>query len=184
MLACFIVLFLVIDIVTAYAKKEDKPHKGILNLLLFSVAFCFAVYIAWPYLWKDPVTNFTDSFTKLSHFNIWTGIMLLGGKYVSSMNLPWTYFPTWFLISNPILWLITGFAGFVWAGIAFLGKPLQFFRNTPGAQLPALPHVFCRAYSRGTYLTFYYLRRLAASLFCLSVFCNAGIILYQQNIQQ
>ncbi|MFI5196943.1 MAG: phospholipid carrier-dependent glycosyltransferase, partial [Chitinophagales bacterium] len=102
MLACFIGLFLVIDLITAYTKKEEKPNKTILNLLFFTVGFCFTVYIAWPYLWKDPVHNFVDSFTKLSHFNLWTGIMLLGGKYISSMNLPWTYFPTWFLISNPI----------------------------------------------------------------------------------
>ena len=130
MLACFIGLFLVIDTAMAYAKKEDKPNKNVVNLLLFLAGFCFTVYIAWPYLWKDPVHNFVESFTKLSHFNLWTGIMLLGGKYISSMNLPWTYFPTWFLISNPILWLIMGFAGFVWAGIAFLSKPLQFLRNT------------------------------------------------------
>lgn len=130
MLACFIGLFLVIDTITAYSKKEDKPHTNILNLLFFFIGFTFTVYIAWPYLWKDPVHNFVESFSKLSHFNLWTGIMLLGGKYVSSMNLPWTYFPTWFLISNPILWLLLGFAGLVWAGIAFLSKPLHFFRNT------------------------------------------------------
>jgi len=131
MLACFIVLFLIVDIIGAYARKEEKANVHIINFALFCVGFCFTVYMAWPYLWKDPVTNFVDSFAKMSHFNLWTGIMLLGGKYVSSMALPWTYFPTWFLISNPIVWLIFGFAGFIWAGIAFLGRPLHYLRNTP-----------------------------------------------------
>ena len=131
MLACFIGLFLVIDMATAYVKKEEHARKTLMNLIFFFVGFCFTVYIAWPYLWKDPIHNFVDSFTKLSHFNLWTGIILLGGKYISSMNLPWTYFPTWFMISNPILWLILGFAGFIWAGISFLGRPLHFLKNTP-----------------------------------------------------
>ena len=129
MLAAFIVVFLLIDTAVAYAQKEEKPNKHLMNLLFFAFGCCFTIYIAWPYLWKDPVHNFVESFAKLSHFNFFSGIMLLGGKYVSSMNLPWTYFPTWFLISNPILWLVLGFAGFIWAGIAFLGKPLQFLKN-------------------------------------------------------
>jgi hypothetical protein len=61
---------------------------------------------------------------------LWNGSILLGGKYIQSTQLPWTYFFTWFFISNPILWLIGGIAGMCLIISAFFKTPLDFLRNT------------------------------------------------------
>jgi len=54
----------------------------------------------------------------------------MGGKMLESTKLPWTYFPTWFLISNPELWLIAGFCGLVLVLMAFVKNPVQYLHNT------------------------------------------------------
>lgn len=129
MLAVFILFFLLIDLIFN-AKEKQSVVKPVISMLLFSGGFCALVFIAWPYLWRNPVHNFTESFSKLANF-AWNGSILMGGKYLDSNKLPWTYFPTWFLISNPILWLIGGFAGLVLIVADFFRRPLDYLRNTP-----------------------------------------------------
>lgn len=123
-----ILSFLGLDLITAIAKKH-QPKQQALNMLVFFVGFCLSLYLGWPYLWQHPITNFIDSFSSLAHF-MWKGSVLMNGDFVPGTQIPWTYFPTWFLISNPELWLIAGFGGIVWLVIDFFKKPLAFFQNT------------------------------------------------------
>jgi hypothetical protein len=128
MLGFFFILFWLIDLFTE--EPQRKPAKSIVDVALFCAGLCFAVYITWPYLWKNPVHHFTESFGALANFN-WNGGVLVGGKYYDSTKLPWTYFFTWFFISNPILWLIAGLSGIGLAIYAFFQRPLHFIKNTP-----------------------------------------------------
>ena len=129
MVFCFIIAFLLIDLFTQMKKKE-QVSKAIINILLFTAGFCFLLYISWPYIWKSPVHTFIESFGKMSHFG-WKGALLFDGTMESSDKpLPWTYFPTWFLISNPPVWLLAGFAGFAWLLYDFSKRPHVFFQNT------------------------------------------------------
>ncbi len=129
MVFCFIIAFLLIDLF-AQIKKKEQISKTIVNIAMVSVGFCLLLYVSWPYIWKSPVHTFVESFGKMSHFG-WKGALLFDGQiYVSDKPLPWTYFPAWFLISNPELWLIAGFAGIVWLCYDFFKKPLLFFQNT------------------------------------------------------
>ena len=129
MLGLFILAFLVIDLVNNVLKKE-KPANTLFSLALFFSGFCGIVYAAWPYLWRSPLHNFINSFAKLSHYE-WNGSVLMGGKMLQSTQLPWSYFPNWFLISNPELWLIAGFTGFVLIAVAFIRKPIDYIKSTP-----------------------------------------------------
>ena len=128
MLGGIILFFLILDLIFDIINKE-KINKTIINATLFLVGFCTFLYLGWPYLWKDPINNFMDSLHEFSHFP-WNGYILLNGKHMTAMNIPWTYFPNWFLVTNPELWLIAGIAGGVWIGIDFLKKPLSFLKNT------------------------------------------------------
>jgi dolichyl-phosphate-mannose-protein mannosyltransferase len=128
LLAISLLLFLLIDLVAAIRRKE-KPVKPILSIVLFSVGFCFILYMAWPYLWKGPVQTFIDSFKALAHFK-WGATTLIAGKPEVATSLPWTYFPTWFLITNPILWLVAGFAGIGWVIYDIFRKPAIYLQNT------------------------------------------------------
>jgi hypothetical protein len=129
MLFCFIIGFMLIDLFIQMKNKE-QVKKIVINILAFSASFLFLLYISWPYIWKSPVHTFAESFGKMSHFG-WKGALLFDGKILSSDNpLPWTYFPTWFLISNPPLWLLAGFGGMGLVLYNLSKKPLIFFQNT------------------------------------------------------
>ncbi len=128
MYATFIIAFLVIDMI-ADMKRKEKPTKQLINMALFSVGFCFLLYIAWPYIWKTPFKTFGESFSKMSHF-AWKGAVLFQGEIIPAGKIPAMYFPTWFMISNPPLWLLIGFVGIVWVIVDFFKKPITFFQNT------------------------------------------------------
>ncbi len=132
LLVLIVLFFLVMDLISILIRKE-KAKTPLLNILLFFVGFCVTLYLGWPYLWPHPIQYFFESFGALAHF-MWKGSVLLNGDYVPGTKLPWTYFPQWFLISNPEIWLITGFAGIVWLVIDVIRNPLQFFRNTNDRQ--------------------------------------------------
>ncbi len=120
-------LLLLMDLINDLREKR-KPTLTLINTLVFSVAFCLALYLSWPYLWKSPVAKFAESFVALAHFKF-QGSVLFQGQFIPATQVPWTYFPTWFLISTPILWLIAGFAGMVWIIIDFARNPSGALKN-------------------------------------------------------
>jgi len=124
----FMLFFLCIDIFTAYTRKE-KTKPIIINLLLFTGALLITLVACWPFLWPSPVHNFMLAYKRMSHFD-WPFSVLLNGKMILGTQLPWTYFPTWFLITNPVLWLFTGFTGMIWIIFSFFRKPLLYLTNT------------------------------------------------------
>jgi len=128
MYAAFIIGFLVIDMI-AGMKKKEQAAKYLINIGLFSVGFCVLLYISWPYLWRSPIKTFGESFSKMSHFN-WNGSVFFQGQIIPADKIPAMYFPTWFMISNPPLWLLIGFLGIGWLLFDFFRKPLPFFQNT------------------------------------------------------
>ena len=166
MLGVFIVLFLLYDLVTQLVNKQ-KPLKPLLDIGLFSAGFCSLLVAAWPYLWKSPVHTFIESFHNLSHYELWKGSILMRGKYIDSTQLPWSYFPTWFLISNPLLWLIAGFGGMVWIIIDFFKNPLHILKNKQERNYILYVACFTAPYFRRYLPPIYYIRRLAAPLLCL-----------------
>ena len=129
MLTVFILFLLLIDLISNYlAKKEVK--RNIICILVFLIGFCAALYLSMPYLWHSPVHNFIECYSRMSHFS-WGWTVFINGKMEQGDQLPWTYFPTWFLISNPILWLISGISGILLLIISFIKKPITFFQNSP-----------------------------------------------------
>ena len=128
MFVVFIGAFLLLDLISDMKKKE-KPIKQLINMAMFGLGFCLLLYISWPFLWKSPVHKFNETFSTMSHFG-WTGSVLFEGKIIVSTQIPPNYFPVWFFISNPLLWLLAGFAGLILIGFDFFKKPIVFFQNT------------------------------------------------------
>ncbi len=130
MYAAIVLAFLFIDLADGVIKKR-KTLPVIMHMAAFAIAFCGSLYISWPYLWRTPVHHFIESYNALSHY-MWSSFFLFKGQLVSSDNIPWTYFPVWFLISNPPVWLVTGFAGITWVVCRFFMRPVSFITNTTG----------------------------------------------------
>ena len=128
MLMIFILSFLVLDIILS-VKNRAGVKRQILDSILFIVGFCISVYIAWPYLWKAPVSNLIESYSLMSHYD-WDSQVFINGHFERAMQLPWTYFPIWFAITTPVLWLLAGIAGVFFIIKDFIKQPAIFVRNT------------------------------------------------------
>lgn len=128
MLFCFILFFLAIYAIAA-RKERAKLVKTAGNTLLFIVSFCISLYAAWPYLWANPIHSFMECFRAMSKFQ-WDYSVLLLGKNERAVDLPWFYFPAWFSITIPALWLISGCAGIGTFLIHFAKNPQSFTGNT------------------------------------------------------
>ena len=127
MFAAFILLFLLVDMLTDIIDRK-KWLKPLANIVLFLSAFCVVLLVSWPYLWDNPIRNFIQSYQGMSHFP-WVGSVLFKGAFIDAANLPWYYFPVWFVITTPPVWLIAGFAGMVLLVISILKRPMTFARN-------------------------------------------------------
>ncbi len=187
----FILFFLSADMITAYLKKE-KIKPAVVNLLLFGGSFFVMLYACWPYLWTNPIHNFIISYQRMSHFD-WPFSVLLGGKQVSGTALPWSYFPIWFVITNPVLWLLAGFAGIIRAVLNFFKKPLVYLNNTPERNyllyllsfgVPILAVIFLHAviYDDWRHLYFVYAPFVMLALYCINWLMHTRVKLLVQAV--
>lgn len=62
----------------------------------------FFLYISWPYLWENPIQNFTQIFLNLSSVTPQFKIFFKG-DYIDVNYMPYLYLPTWIIISSPII---------------------------------------------------------------------------------
>lgn len=107
-----ICLFLMIDFIALRTDKKQQRKTLYLFITFISVTL-LVLYIAWPYLWVNPLGNFADAFNSMSKFS-WDQNVMFNGQSIAATHLPWYYSITWFLITNPIIYLALG----TW-GIAF-----------------------------------------------------------------
>lgn len=125
LLFCCILFFLVIDFI---ASKENR-YKQIKHIIVFVLASFLALYTTWPFLWTSPIENFKYAFINMSKFP-WDNVVLFNGSFINATQIDWTYIPTWFIITVPVLYLIISFGSTILLFINFLKKPFAFLLNT------------------------------------------------------
>lgn len=133
MFAGIIVGFLLWDVVVAVWKR-DKPRKPLINTAVFLFTFCGALCLFWPYLWRTPVKNFAECYAAMVRYG-WQGGILFRGVVMHGNELPWNYFPVWFGVTTPIVWLVAGIAGIALALVGFAKAPVACMNNMPGREL-------------------------------------------------
>lgn len=126
---CVITFFLALD--AAFALKDRAALLVTLrNTCLLWCLFCVVLYVSWPYLWRSPVHTFAESFALMSKY-AWGSNVLFRGNYIPAGYLPWTYFPVWFAITTPPLWLVAGCGGMLLFLVRAASAPMRYIRNTP-----------------------------------------------------
>lgn len=125
LLFCCIILFLIIDYFTS---KENKV-KQIKHLISFTSSSIITLYATWPFLWTNPIANFKYSFIHMSKYP-WDGTILFNGDFIKATQIDWTYIPTWFIITVPVLYLLSSFSSVILLLINFIKKPFTFILNT------------------------------------------------------
>ena len=88
------------------------------NSALYFFITVFFVYLFWPNLWANPIDNFLQSFTNMSHFRH-NPFELTYGEMIRATDDK-SYFFKWFFISNPFLYLVYGCLGILLLTISVL----------------------------------------------------------------
>ncbi|MGB1040748.1 MAG: glycosyltransferase family 39 protein [Flavobacteriales bacterium] len=123
-LPVFLILLLLVEVL----KKQNKRLQLKLALTLL-VSSCLVLYISWPYLWADPINRFIISFENMSKFR-WKDTLLFNGEMIKATEIDWTYIPTWFSITTPIIFLLLGVFGSLILIFQFFKSPLTIFNNS------------------------------------------------------
>jgi len=89
-------------------------QKNIKFLLQFTLYISIFVYIFWPYLWTDPISNFLFAFSELfsAKFDV-TNFYL--GKYISSTFIPWHYHIVWASVTTPLIVIFLFIIGLIYS---------------------------------------------------------------------
>ncbi len=112
-----------------YAEGKQERIRVLKTLMSFVGGGVLTLYAIWPYLWEDPVGRLVEAITAASRFPH-EGVELFKGELVSSVDLPWDYLLTWFLITTPWVALLLGLIGIVAVGYRSLTQPSNILRNT------------------------------------------------------
>jgi len=129
LLFCCILFFLILDFFIPQKEDNIGFKKRTKLVLTFLFATIFTLYISWPYLWENPITNFLSVFKNMSHFR-WAGTVLFEGQFVKASDVPWFYIPVWFSITTPFYYLLAGFGGTILLLIHFIKTPFLFLSNS------------------------------------------------------
>jgi hypothetical protein len=95
--------FWLFDLVLSKANWRSYLRSAFL-LLCFTGVTALLVYLSFPFLYKDPVRNFIESFNIMKQFP-WNNIQFFMGHNIGN-QIPWFYSIVWFSISSPIFYLV------------------------------------------------------------------------------
>ena len=118
------ILFFLIDLF-----KEKGKKQILLSLFVYIISAGGILFLSWPYLWEDPLGNFAAAFISMSKYR-WDNYVLMFGEFVRSTKIDWWYFPSWFVITTPVVYLILGVTGIVVLCFHILRSPGKFLTST------------------------------------------------------
>jgi hypothetical protein len=119
-----VAILLLADVVS----KRQTLMQILKNGGAFIVMFLLSIYVCWPVLWGNPISNFIECYTLLSNLKAGGPILFDGIAYPGD-KLPAGYMPLWFCITMPEVWLLTGVAGLFIAMVAPFRKRADGFMN-------------------------------------------------------
>lgn len=95
---------------TRLTKASRANLKGVFSLLAFYLVLTAVLTVLfWPILWHDPLNGFITALRQMSNYP-WLGQTLYKGVIITG-QVPWTYAPTWILITTPVIllaWAVIG----------------------------------------------------------------------------
>jgi hypothetical protein len=109
--------------------REHDRKKMLARYIVYLVITVAVVFISWPWLWEDPEGRFRIAFSNMSKFR-WDNNILMNGSFVRASAVGWKYFPQWFGLTTPFVYLLLGLSGFIFLVLNFSRKPLDFIRQS------------------------------------------------------
>jgi len=94
-----IILFFIIE----FLMKNKFDTKKIKVLFFLLISKIIILYIIWPFLWENPLTNFIYTLDSFSRFVNWEAYVFYLGDFHKVFYLPWHYIFVSFFATTPLL---------------------------------------------------------------------------------
>ena len=94
-------------------KKSDlfrDYYNFILGYFLIAISWLLTTIICYPVSWSNPLKFIFEIIHVLSKYG-WAGTVLFDGQFISAQNLPWSYIPTWVIITTPLIFQVSFVGG-------------------------------------------------------------------------
>ena len=108
-----LLFFLAAYILTRGFKKSDlfrDYYNFILGYFLIAISWLLTTIICYPVSWSNPLKFIFEIIHVLSKYG-WAGTVLFDGQFISAQNLPWSYIPTWVIITTPLIFQVSFVGG-------------------------------------------------------------------------
>lgn len=92
--------------------KDKKNFYFFKKYFFYLSFFLFFTYIFWPFLWKNPINNFTELFLLVKKDLIKVRILYFN-EYIQNFLLPSSYLFNWIFVSSPIFQNLMFLFGFL-----------------------------------------------------------------------
>ena len=103
-------IFLAGDLILSRAAWRNIRN-AIISFSIFLIVTLGIIYISFPTLYADPITNYFQTFNSMNQFP-WNQYQLYLGTDITN-KLPWHYSIVWFGVSTPIFYIVLFFGGLV-----------------------------------------------------------------------
>jgi dolichyl-phosphate-mannose--protein O-mannosyl transferase len=94
-----------------FTQEKDLVQK-LKMLASMLIVYLLTFYIAFPYLWTNPIGHFIEVFENLSKYPL-NAPVLFEGQYYTAPDLPRYYALIWIVITTPIPFLLLALIGVV-----------------------------------------------------------------------
>lgn len=96
--------------------RQGRPYQDVYKVGIFYLITCtvwFALNTLWyPNFWLNPVGGFFETVAYLSKHPIAIAT-LFNGQYIPAQSVPWSYIPTWMLMTIPLIFQILFMIGII-----------------------------------------------------------------------
>ena len=122
-----IILFFVIE----FLMKNKFDIKKIKVLFFLLISKFIILYIIWPFLWEDPLTNFMYTLSSFSRFVNWEAYVFYLGDFHKVFYLPWHYIFVSFLATTPLIISFLIICGLIQVNSRFIGRLINIDNKNP-----------------------------------------------------
>ena len=105
--------------------RTDQSLKNhYFNFVVTFFFMLFFIYLFWPFLWENPLTNFLEAFNNIGNHQVGIRNFFLG-KYIPVEFVPWYYSFVWIGVTTPIFYLILFILGIFFSGKRIFNRILK-----------------------------------------------------------
>ena len=111
--------------------ETKRQWRKIATLIcIYLITTALITVALWPYLWKDTISHFGESYRDMKQFSRQINMQILYmGEYLTASKLPWHYIPVWMIITTPILYLALFLIGLGYTIKRFIKKIREEYRQ-------------------------------------------------------